>query len=185
MCLDVAYCAGINPGLAVGFDQHIGLCPGIRGRERISTPAMIFGACTNNPIDMVTILLGLGELLQYKHANPFAPHIAIGLGREGFATSILREHAGFAEAHMQFRRDEGIDTKELRIKGSNAVYHPCPFDVGRVGARCACMAESGLPIPARCGNFANTVTTSEQIAPETLYIMSLWEHSTHADNSNG
>src|SRR5439155_25147811 len=34
VCLNVTHCARIDLGLEVGCDQQIGLCSGIRGRER-------------------------------------------------------------------------------------------------------------------------------------------------------
>src|SRR5436190_11928086 len=68
MCLYVAHCTGIDPGLVIGSDQQVGLCSGIRGRERTGTPAMVFGTATDHAIDMVTILLGQVELFEHEHA---------------------------------------------------------------------------------------------------------------------
>src|SRR5436305_1243366 len=109
MCLDLADVAGIDPGLAVGCDQHVSLCSGIGGCERTGTPPVVFGTAAYHPINMVPISLGSGELFEDKHSDSFASHIAIGLGREGFAASILTEHARFAKADMHLGRDQGID----------------------------------------------------------------------------
>src|SRR5947207_15988432 len=92
MCLDVAHCPGIDPGLAIGCNQAIGLCSGIRGSEGASTPTMVFGTPTYYGVNVITCLLGYVELFQNEYACPSAPHIAIGLGREGFAPSILTAH---------------------------------------------------------------------------------------------
>src|SRR5436305_3718244 len=112
MCLDVAYCAGIDSCFAIGCDQHISLSSGTRGRERTSTPTMIFGTASNEPINTVSILLGCGERLEHEYTHPFTPYIAVGLRREGFAVSVGREHARFAETDVQFGRDQSIDTTD-------------------------------------------------------------------------
>src|SRR5436853_1550882 len=100
MCLDVAHRTGINPSLAIGRDQHVGLRSGIWGSERTGTPAMVFGTATNHAINMVTIPLGQVKLFQHKHTNSFTSHIAVGRGIEGFTVSILTQHACFTVADM-------------------------------------------------------------------------------------
>ncbi len=79
MCLDVAHCARIDSSLAIGRNQQVGLRPGIRGGERAGTSPMIFGTGANNGINMVPILLCVGEIFQDEYTDPLTPHIAIGL----------------------------------------------------------------------------------------------------------
>ena len=70
---------------------------------------MIFGASTNDAINMITCLFGIRELFEHKHSNPFTSHIPIGRRRERFAASIFREHTSPSVTHMQFGRDQSID----------------------------------------------------------------------------
>src|SRR5437667_2339877 len=109
MCFDVAYRAGVDPGLAVGSDQQVGLCSGIRSGERTGSPAMVFSTAKNNTINMVTSLLSVGEPFEDEYADSFASHIAIGRGCKGFAASILTQHARFACADVNFGRHQSID----------------------------------------------------------------------------
>src|SRR5437762_13712920 len=53
--LDVAYCTRIDPFLAVGSNQEVGLCSGIRCRERTGTPAMVSGTPTYHPINLLAV----------------------------------------------------------------------------------------------------------------------------------
>src|SRR5919198_1169595 len=109
MCLDVTDRAGIDTCLTIGCDQQVGLCSGIRGGERTGTPTMVFGTPTYHTINMVTILLCIGELFQDEYTNSFTSHIAIAPRREGFAASIRTEHACFAQTDVCFGGDQGID----------------------------------------------------------------------------
>src|SRR5437773_669067 len=79
----------------------------------------------------------------------------------------------------------GRDPEELGIKQLDAIQYPSPFDICLIHLSCCRVAEIALPIPARGRNCANTVTTSEQIAPQALHIRSLGKRAAHADDSNG
>src|SRR5436305_7043118 len=99
---------------------------------------MIFGTATYHSINMVTILHGKGELFQHEYADPFAPHIAIGHRREGFAASILREHARFAETDMCFGGHQGIDTPNdchSTLTTLNCIYASVNSDQGTGAGR--------------------------------------------------
>jgi hypothetical protein len=94
---------------------------------------MIFGTASDHAINMVPISLGFDERLQDEHADPFTAHIAIGLGREGFAASILREHARFAETDVQFGGDECVNTPnngERALTALNGTHAPVNGDQG-------------------------------------------------------
>src|SRR5947207_1877546 len=109
MCLDVAHRARIDPGLAVGCDQQVGLCSRIRGGERMGTSSMIFSTPAYYTINMVTSLLRCRELFQDEYPDSFATHIAIGSRREAFAAPIGTEHPRFTVTDMQLGRDQDID----------------------------------------------------------------------------
>ena len=110
MGFNIAHCARIDPCLAIGRNQEVSLCSGVGSCERTGTSSMVFATANDHPINMVSILLSLSEPFQDKHADPFSSHITIGLSREGFASSIWREHSRFARTDVQFGGDQGIDT---------------------------------------------------------------------------
>src|SRR5947199_5725612 len=85
---DVTHCAWINPSLAIGCDQQISLCSEIRSCQRGGMSPMIFGTPTDHPINMVTSLLGIGQLFQHEYPHPITAHISIGCCTEGLAASI-------------------------------------------------------------------------------------------------
>src|SRR5947207_14733882 len=125
MRLDIAYGTWINACLTIGRDQQICLCSGIRGREGVGTATMIFGTAAYQPIDMIAVSLGGGELFQHEHADPFTPYKAVGRGSEGFAAAILTQHARFAQADVQFGGDQRIDSthnSHVALTAFNGVY---------------------------------------------------------------
>ena len=143
MRLDVAHRARIDPGLAVSGNQQVCLCSGIRGCERTGTSTMIFGTAANHAINMVIRLLCIGELFQDEYPNPFASHIAIGLGREGFAPPILTEHARFTVTDMQFGRDQSIDSTyngHVALTALDRVHAAMDGDQGTGARRLNCFA---------------------------------------------
>src|SRR5436305_6790056 len=71
---------------------------------------MIFGTPANDPINMIFITFSFRELFQHQYTDPFASHIAIGLCREGLASSIRTQHPSFMITNVQFGRDQSIDT---------------------------------------------------------------------------
>ena len=109
MRLDVAHRARIDPGFAVGRDQQVGLCSGVGSGERTGTSPMIFRTPQDHPINMVTCSLSLDERLEHEHPYPFAPHVAIGLFREAFTSSIRTEHPCFTHADVHFGGNQRID----------------------------------------------------------------------------
>ena len=139
MCLDVAHRTRIDPSLAVGGDQQVGLCSVVRSGERTGSPAMVFGTGADHAINMVTRLLCIGEFFQHEYTNPFASHIAIGLRREGFAASILTQHACFAETDMHFGRDQGIDATDNSHSALTTLDRIHPPVNGHQGTGACCL----------------------------------------------
>src|SRR5436305_2229976 len=123
MRLDVAHRACINPCLAVSRDQQVGLCSGIGSGERTGTPTTVFGTATDHAINVVTSLLGIRKLFEDKYADPFTSYKAIGLSREGFASSVFTKHACFAHTDVRFGRDEGVDTAHNSHRALTTLKH--------------------------------------------------------------
>src|SRR5216110_2411308 len=106
---------------------------------------MVFGTGSNETINMVTILLGIRKLFQDQHTDPFAPHIAIGLGGEGFTVSILRQHTCFARTDMHFGGHEDVDPTDdghAALTTLDCVYTPVNGDQGTGAGRLNRLARS-------------------------------------------
>ena len=81
--LDVRDRARIEPGLAVGGAQQLGLCLRVRRGQRTGTAAVILRRGAHHGEDAVAIALRIGQPLQEHQPQPLAPGITVGRVGEG------------------------------------------------------------------------------------------------------
>ncbi len=112
--LDIADAPRIDTGLAIGRFQQLGLGPRVGRGQGVGLAAVIFHGAANQGVDVIAVGLSLGALLQHDHPDPFAAGVAVGLGREGLAAPVERQHARFVETDLRLGSDQGIHAADDR-----------------------------------------------------------------------
>ncbi len=112
--LDIADAPRIDTGLAIGRFQQLGLGPRVGRGQGVGLAAVVLHGAANQGVDVIAVGLGLGALLQHDHPDPFAAGVAVGLGREGLAAPVERQHARFVETDLRLGSDQGIHAADDR-----------------------------------------------------------------------
>ena len=110
VCLDVIDCARVDPGVAVGPAEHVGLGVGV-GREHAVGPAVVVDrAAGDHGQDPIAVASRVGKPLENQHAAALRTGVAVGVGRERLDPAVGRQDAAdLIEAQRHRRGDQSID----------------------------------------------------------------------------
>ena len=112
--LDVLHLARRESGLAQRVFDHRLLRAWAGHRHAVRAAVLVDGRGANDGVNGIAIAPRRGQRLQHDHAGTFAAHVAVGIGVEGAAFAVGRQHRGLAEPDGQLGGEQDLDAARKR-----------------------------------------------------------------------
>src|SRR5262245_13151993 len=107
--LDVADMPRVSPGFRQRPLDGAGLRLRVRDRVAVGLPAMIEGAASDDPVNVVAVSFRLGESFQYDHPHPFPGDIPVAALAEALAAAVTGDELAVAEHEIFIWVDADVD----------------------------------------------------------------------------